>query len=501
MISIRWSWLSEAALPIALAILRACWLWPWLELARRWLSSPFQGAFLSAPLVVGLSLGGVAAARCAITLIRSLTGARLAVAGSGLLTTALVLWWQFYRQRYDLWDGHWVSALGFQLTRWDVAIPPPFLALLAITYLWARGAADGSSSLEHEEVWSAFTRGFLALTLFVLTTAVSPTGLPTWAYWAVLLFFAAGMIALALSSLKVAQGDRPSPPAPIRANRYWLVSALSVVGTLLGLGWAVAALIAPEEVARVLGWLGAALELIAWLVYALLFALIYLLSWILHPFVIALVSLAQPLWALLSLLVPLKPLQMRGVEQALEMWARDLVTVPDSTRWLGLVGIFVLVMLAFVLGLRGRWIEAEEAVEETRELILSAGLLRDQATTLWRRWLRRLRRSAPTRISPFLTLEGEPATRRAIRAAYQALLAAARARGYPRQREQTPTEYQRTLERTLPQAQEALSALTDRYVQARYGATLPTPEQADHARRAWEQLQALWAGDERRGNK
>lgn len=498
MISIRWSWLSEAALPIALAVLRTCWLWPWLELARRWLSPTFQTALLSAPLIVGLSLGGVAATRCVTVLIRSLAGARMAVAGSGLLAAALVLWWQFYRQHYELWDVHWVGALGLQLTRWDVAVPPPFLALLAVTYLWARGATDGSSSLEHEDVWGAFARGFVALTLFILVTAISPVGLPTWAHWVVVLFFTTGMIALALSSLKVAQRGKASLPAPIRANRYWLVSALSVIGTLLGLGWAVATLLAPEDVARVLGWLGIALELIARLAYALLFALTYLLFLILYPLVAALVSLAQQLWALFGLLIPWKLPQMAEAEQVLEAWSRDIIVLPESARWLGLAGIIALVVLALALGLRGRWIEAEEAIEETRELILSVGLLRNQTATLWRRWLRWLRRFVPIRMNPFLPLEDEPPSRRMIRAAYQALLATARERGYPRRREQTPMEYQHALEQVLPQAQGALSALTEGYVQARYDVTPPTSEQADHVQQAWAQLQAWWAEEEHR---
>ncbi|MCS7221471.1 MAG: DUF4129 domain-containing protein [Anaerolineae bacterium] len=494
MSSIRWNWLSEAALPIALAILRTCWLWPWLELARRWLSPTFQTALLSVPLIIGLSLGGVAVTRCATVLIRSLVGARLAVAGSGLLAAALVLWWQFYRQRYDLWDVHWVSALSLQLTHWDVVVPPPFLALLAVIYLWTRGVTDGSSRLEHEDVWGAFARGFVALTLFTLVTVVSPVGLPKWAYGVVVLFFTAGMIALALSSLKVAQRGKASLPTSIRANRYWLVSALSVIGTLLGLGWAVAALLAPEDVARVLEWLGGALALIARLIYVLLFSLSSLLFLILYPLAAALASLAQQLWALFGLLIPLRLPRMTEAEQALEAWFRGAIALPESARWLGLISIIALIVLILALGLRGRWFEAEEAVEETRELILSVGLLHSQVAALWRRWLHWLRRFASVRMHKFLPLEGEPPTRRMIRAVYQALLAVAGKHGYPRRREQTPLEYQQALEQMLPQAREALRALTDGYVQARYDATLPTSDQVDHVQQAWDQIQACWTG-------
>ncbi len=100
-------------------------------------------------------------------------------------------------------------------------------------------------------------------------------------------------------------------------------------------------------------------------------------------------------------------------------------------------------------------------------------------------------------LAPFLSLEGEPPTRRVIRALYQALLAAARERGHPRVRGQTPVEYQQMLRRRLPGSQEPLEVITREYMHARYGAHPPTEEQVERARQAWGYLQAtLRARDE-----
>jgi hypothetical protein len=109
---------------------------------------------------------------------------------------------------------------------------------------------------------------------------------------------------------------------------------------------------------------------------------------------------------------------------------------------------------------------------------------------LWRRWLRRLRGLIPAIPSPFLSLENEIHTRRAIRAIYQALLAAARQSGHPRQRAQTPVEYRHELEDVLTDTQDALGTITDGYMQARYAWTSPSMGRVERVRRAWEQIQA-----------
>jgi hypothetical protein len=104
--------------------------------------------------------------------------------------------------------------------------------------------------------------------------------------------------------------------------------------------------------------------------------------------------------------------------------------------------------------------------------------------------LGRLRRRAGTRFDPFLSLEGEPQTRRIVRSVYQALLASAQERGQPRARSQTPIEYRRKLEEEWPVGHEELDTITGAYVRARYALAPPTLEQAQRVTRAWEQLQA-----------
>ncbi len=490
-----WNWLSGAMLPLAMAVLRVCWLWPWLELARTWLAPTYQGALLPVPLIAGLPLGGMAMARWATTNLKgfrsplSLWRARLVVAGGGLAIIALVLWWQFYHTQYRLWDVRWAGALSLELVHWDNAVPPPLITLLAVAYLWLRGMLDGRRPLLHDDIWGAFTTGFIALVLFIVAATTERDRPPAGIDRLVLLFFVAGMAALALSSLEAARGPGQPAQMQVKLNRYWLISILFVIAGLLGLGLALSALIAPEDVARALDWMGVILNMLGRLLYTLLSILTYLLFLILYPLVLALVSLAQWLWALLGAVLPLSPPQMPELEHMLERMSKGAMTVPEELRWVGLIGLLLLIGLAFALALQRFQIGVEEGIEETREVIFSSNLLRDQLSALWRRWLRRLHGLIPVISNPFLSLEDEIHTRRAIRAIYQALLAAARGRGWPRRRSQTPIEYRHELGDELTDARDALETITDGYMQARYAWTSPSMAQVERVRRAWEQIQ------------
>jgi hypothetical protein len=153
--------------------------------------------------------------------------------------------------------------------------------------------------------------------------------------------------------------------------------------------------------------------------------------------------------------------------------------------------------VVFALALRRWWIEPDEEIEESRELIFSSDLLREQLLAWWRKWLRQIKRKSESTLNPFLSLEGETQPRREVRAIYQMFLAVAAKRGQPRQCGQTPLEYQDTLAVTLPESRHALTRLTRAYLQARYAPDPLEPEQVEQARRAWAELQTLLAAQDR----
>jgi len=490
----RYNWAKDAVLPLAFATLRACWLWPWLELVRRWLAPSQPGPFLPLALMIGLGLGAMATSRHGAAR-RSLNAARVLSASVGLVAVVLVLWWRFFRLQYRPWDGQWVAALGAGLTHWGAELPGPFVALLAAAYLWLQGLRDGHRSLNSDDAWQAFGACFVSLVLSLPAAALDGRGAPAGTVHIVLLSFAAGMVALAVSNLQRAQdpGRQVSGSHP-PATRYWLGTVASTIIVLLGLGVALSLLVAPEVIAPALRWTFTVLGVVRYGLHSLLVILSYPIFLVLRLLLDWLQSLAS------STSLP-ELTQLRDLQRQLEALPRAPVArgtgSAETYGWLGLAALVVAIGLSFALVLRRYWAGERAEVEETRETMFSPDLLREQLSGLWREWVRRLRRAPVPARSPFLSLEGEDATRRLLRAIYQALLAAAAARGRPRSRGQTPLEYQQALQQALPDSQDALSVITGGYLQARYAPEAPTREQTERARRAWAQLQESLAALDR----
>jgi len=318
----------------------------------------------------------------------------------------------------------------------------------------------------------------------LLIGRIDPAGLPEAAGRWIVLFFATGMAALALAGLRQARNVRQKD-APLLANRYWLTSILVTILALLAIGLALGVLITPESVAQIFGWTRVAASWLLALIGYVAYAAAYVLFLLLTP-------LIEWVQAHLGEPRPLEP--AGGGQQFEEMWReRPPLEMPpvlgESMRWAGLAGVLAAIAVAFALALYVLSKRKDEEVDETRESILTAELLRDQASALWRRWRDRLRRGHPLD-ELFLSLAGEEPRRRAVRAAYQAFLAAMAQSGQPRRPRQTPNAYARDLAATLPAASVALETLTGRYVAARYGASAPDAEAAQRAQEAWAEIQA-----------
>ena len=483
----RWPWLNDGVLPLTMVILRVCWLWLWLNLAQNLLAPSYPGTLLPAWLIGALLLGSQVATRWIMGRTTSLARARLEIAGLGLLVMFLVLWWQFYRLHYPPWDWRWPVLWGREMLFWSGEPPLSYLALPAVVYLWLRGIRDGSRPLQRRHVVHALAAGCLALVAFVLVAGVLEPMLPAGTGSIVFLFFAMAMIALALSGLNMAPVYEPGARF---FNRYWLGSVLTIIAGLLVLGLLFSLLLSPEIVAQLLEWVWGPLSR----VLALLFQLTILLLW---PILYLLSRLLTQLSIFnVPRLPQLPPAREEEQNDAFDTLATAIERMPDEWRWVGLLLFIVGIGLIFGLVLRRLLAAGKEEIEETRELIFSRELLLAQLAQLWSSWLNPLGRQRPTPVDPFLSLAGEQDSRRLIRQAYQALLAAARERGLARERDQTPLEYRDELAQALPEESKVLAVITERYVQARYDLEPPTPEAAEQTRQAWRRIQAkLKIGD------
>jgi hypothetical protein len=75
-----------------------------------------------------------------------------------------------------------------------------------------------------------------------------------------------------------------------------------------------------------------------------------------------------------------------------------------------------------------------------------------------------------------------------VREVYRQMLLWAASKGWPRDPSQTPHEYLTRLQEWLPEATRELAFLTDHYVNARYGPSLPTRQGMERLKAAWEKL-------------
>ncbi|NIO71066.1 MAG: DUF4129 domain-containing protein, partial [Anaerolineae bacterium] len=131
--------------------------------------------------------------------------------------------------------------------------------------------------------------------------------------------------------------------------------------------------------------------------------------------------------------------------------------------------------------------------------------LRDFLMAFWRR-LVGLAEAASERIPRRLLLQRAPrglseapfrffrlgalSPRERILYYYLSILRRAERQGFPRQRAQTPYEYDATLAPHLPQAQREMAQLTEAFVKARYSQHVIEPGQARRVRVDWQRVKA-----------
>ena len=276
--SLRWHWLDDGVLPLHVIVVRLCWLWPWLELLRRWFTPYYTPPLLPLWSIPALFVTGALVSRFALAQTHSLRTARVWVAAAGLVAILGLLWWQFGRGHYALLDVGWLRSVVLAMTDLRTHLSPAWLTLIVAALIWLRSVVDGQRQLRRDDFWQTFLTGVVAFAVLLLITRIDPRGLPANTDRWLILLVTAGMSGLALASVELAQltGRRQQGPrSRLQLNRDWVLSVVLVVGGVLLLGLGVAALITPGTVAQVLGWIGFLLRGVLLVLGYVLMALAY----------------------------------------------------------------------------------------------------------------------------------------------------------------------------------------------------------------------------------
>ena len=339
--------------------------------------------------------------------------------------------------------GPWAGYLSGRASLGDLLFASLTL-LLAAAGAWWLGLGLGASTVTRDQLEGAFYGGLAALAALLILNNFGPWLLAGDLVWPILLFLGLGLAALAVMGLRRLRVQEKSTRSEWRAfSRAWIAMALGLIGLVLLSGLLLTGLLAPEAFQR-LGqavavlYQGLALVLILLMAPALVFlAALFspLVPWLAEVVRVAFDVLASVINTLVGVLGSLVQAWLVDFPQLLAPErVRAFLESPEfrsASRWTGLGAFLLIAALVFWAALRrGGWLSSSSA-DEIRESILSRELLLAQLRAL----LRRPKPAAPP--PPYLAVDGD-APRQRVRRAYQALLAWAAARGFPRLAGQTP---------------------------------------------------------------
>jgi hypothetical protein len=509
--STHWSWLNTSLIGLARVAMRVCWLTPCIELLS------YDLLRLDRPLIPTWLLGLILLGSCALTSLIAhsqpatnqtvpsraektvLRRWQLFIAGLGLGLLLWLLWWRLYRPTFSIWDSGWVEHLVRDLTSWRGMLGPLSLMLMG-AYLWWRGLTDGRIPPWHETLFGSFSVGLSWLVALAVVSHYWPTLRPPSLWPAALGFVISSLAGLALVDLdEVRRRGGAAARNLLTINRYWLLTTLTTIGLITLSGLALTYLAAPSRIEALLEILTGLLDFVADLLIPVILYLILIISYplflILTPLMRALSRLFR-LWMSESSQEPLQDQftsqfeQLQGRGAQIPSWLDVTAKATFLVLLVGGIG------LAFALALRRHTRRDEEGVEETRELIWSVEMMKDEWRALIQR-LRRRRRGVRKAQSPFLSLGGVEPDRRVIRQVYQQLLAWAGDRGLRRPPGATPHEYAAMLEDHYSAAE--WRTITEAYAQARYMVDPLPPGLADQVQADWSRLFQGWQEGARRG--
>jgi hypothetical protein len=466
----KWNWIDDGLLPYALAAMRAVWVGLLAHLWSRGLM-PYRPDLIALPWVFGLLAISTGFAQLGVYVVKTNWRAILLIVLGGLGAIALTLYLSLDSSRPAIWEPRW---FGLALHDPGASI----VTLIIAVWLWWWGIRTGRERVHYDLFASDFAWGTLMLAfagVIVYATRAAPL---REVVFALIPFFAIGLATLAISNLQSTrrfEGGRADQA--LAMNRYWLGTVAAVIGVLLLAGLLLGQLFAPETIAWIVKGLAVVLQGLTWLLLGILIVVAYLifvpLEWLVGKLDWSSHTNDQPL-----------PNPPPSLAEQFKDLSQGHPNIPPqvyvSLQVLAGVLLVAVIVLIFALAFRRFKTLAEEDVEETREIILSMDLLKEQLAQLFGR---KGNRHGPEP-DPFVSIVGDD-PRAQIRRTYQAMLAWAASQGMPRSPGQTSSEYLSSLSNALPAYGEPISILTAAYLQARYSAVPISSAITEQALRAW----------------
>jgi hypothetical protein len=377
----------------------------------------------------------------------------------------------------------WLPETGAALVNFHQGMTPPLFLTLLIFFLWLRASGFSGKELNFFGVGVSFRLGMLLTLLGGGILAVRHPALTTGSVWVLALYMGAGLLAVALArSDEKASAAAGSPGSPLPWDR--LAQLLVIIGSLVGGALWLAHLYTPAQILATLGlfdWLWQFLARIGNFVMVALFLLlqgiVFGIYWLLQPFLEHLSFLATLADALENFQFVDESLMEEQVAVTPWRYAGLLQMILRVVILLGVLGVLAFLIYVF---LSRRRAHGEDEAEESRPAVarlpgnpLADGLARLQRLAdLVRQY------GLGSQLLDAITVEN----------IYANLSRLARQRGFPRQPAQPPDEYLPQLTLAFPGHRDALTRITDAYMQVHYGDQPVAGDELAALRQDYEQV-------------
>jgi len=495
------NWIADIFAPLAVILMEVFCLCAWLiyigSLPMVTNPRPALG-FLSLLFLLG---GSFVVTRFFLKQKWPMVWIQLTIILCGLIALFLVLRLE-YAAGFNLFGGQWFASYGRALLNFFTQYPPFVFAIIAGLYLWWRGISLARSRLYFEDIYQAFLIQLATLVFLIISWnftyksgAMKNITSNIGVY--IVGFFFFGLLALALSNLRVLQEKFKKRGDLSRdLGRRWLITIVVVICGVVLLGIGFATIFSTQFISLLGKAMSSVSGVYSDIVYFILLVVGFLVTWIYYigAFFLSLITQGA------------KPEPPQPIQQVIPK--NDQTTTTSlSPHFVLIIKIVILVLIAvLVIRLimkaiqRRHQKEMTEDVQEEQESLWSwAGFKADLLVFLQailRLFIRKKKPAPVDTAADWLTADDNHGRRLSVREIYQHLLRQGAHLKMPREKYETPSEYARRLGQTIPAGKEPLHEITDLYIGVRYGERPAEEKQTDKANSIWEKLRSLFTGQE-----
>ena len=488
-------WLSTIIYPLAIILMEAFWIYPWLV----WLGvlpvfTELRPALSLASVIIVLVLSLLVTRVCLrqkwpVWLIQ------IAVIGAGLVAILVVIRIE-YGAGHGFFDGQWFAYTGQVLRNTFSSTSPLVVAIPVLLYLWWRGIVLGRTTSYLRNIYSSFLLGMIMLIILIIIWHISSgaetiEGPVASIGFYVMAFFFFGLIAMAIYHLSIMRSQMPREDTKRTPAWRWLPIMLGVIGGIVVVGMGIASLFSNEFVASIGRGFGVFFDLLGKLFHYLLIPLNYIFQGIFYVLQIIVEWLRGD-----HVLEPSGEGAPGGIEGLEEVVPKALPPeVTTAIQWL-VIALIIAAVIYFLARAISRYFDrrAREEIEEIHESIWSANEFRDDLRLLLNMLTNKFKRKPVPATLPKYHIDEDASGRLNIREIYRHLLWEGARSGVARQRHETTREYAKRLENAVPDGTEPLTKITDLYVGVRYGETKAKEDQVESANSLWKVLRNLLRG-------